>query len=178
MALITRVARLFRADLHAVLDRIEEPDILLRQAVRDMEEELARDQQRVKLLSHEQEQIETRVRELDPALQEIEEQLEVCFAAGKDDLARALIRRRLETQQRSKYLQRKRDMLQDTLAGLTARVDEQRAQLEAMRQKASLLAEDTPSERPWDIWSSPELRVRDEDVEVAFVREKQRRNRA
>jgi len=100
------------------------------------------------------------------------------FAAGKDDLARALIRRRLETQQRSKYLQRKRDMLQDTLAGLTARVDEQRAQLEAMRQKASLLADDTPSERPGDIWSSPELRVRDEDVEVALVHEKQRRNRA
>ena len=41
MALITRVARLFRADLHAVLDRIEEPDVLLKQAVREMEEELA-----------------------------------------------------------------------------------------------------------------------------------------
>lgn len=36
MALINRATRLFRADLHAVLDRIEEPDILLRQAVREM----------------------------------------------------------------------------------------------------------------------------------------------
>ncbi len=116
MALITRVARLFRADLHAVLDRIEEPDILLRQAVRDMEEELAGDQQRLKLLNHEQEQIEARVRELDPTLQEIEEQLQVCFDAGKDDLARALIRRRLETQGYSKHLQRRRAMLQETLA--------------------------------------------------------------
>ena len=93
MALITRVARLFRADLHAVLDRIEEPDILLRQAVRDMEEQLAGDRQRLRLLNHEQEQIESRARELDPTLHDIEEQLQVCFDAGKDDLARALIRR-------------------------------------------------------------------------------------
>ena len=47
MALITRVSRLFQADFHAVLDRIEEPDLLLRQAVREMEEELARDEQRI-----------------------------------------------------------------------------------------------------------------------------------
>ena len=46
MALITRVSRLFQADFHAVLDRIEEPEVLLRQAVREMEEELARDEQR------------------------------------------------------------------------------------------------------------------------------------
>ena len=40
MALINRVTRLFKADIHAVLDQIEEPEQLLRQAVRDMEEEL------------------------------------------------------------------------------------------------------------------------------------------
>ena len=46
MALITRVSRLFQADFHAVLDRIEDPEALLRQAVREMEEELAHDEQR------------------------------------------------------------------------------------------------------------------------------------
>jgi phage shock protein A len=178
MALITRVARLFRADLHAVLDRIEEPDILLRQAVRDMEEQLAGDQQRLRLLNHEQEQIESRARELDPTLHDIEEQLQVCFDAGKDDLARALIRRRLETQRYSKHLQRRHAVLQDTRTALTARVNEQHAQLEAMRQKAELLTEDAASERPGDICDSREFGVRDEDVEVAFVQEKQRRSRS
>ena len=47
-----------------------------------------------------------------------------------------------------------------------------------MRQKAELLADDTPSERPGDICTSPEFRVRDEDVEVAFVQEKQRRSQS
>ena len=52
MALITRVGRLFRADLHAVLDRVEEPEVLLRQAIREMEEELAEDRQRLRLERH------------------------------------------------------------------------------------------------------------------------------
>ena len=34
MALIRRVSRLFAADMHAVLDQIEEPDVVLRQAIR------------------------------------------------------------------------------------------------------------------------------------------------
>jgi len=33
MALITRVSRLFRADVNAVLDHLEEPALLLHQAV-------------------------------------------------------------------------------------------------------------------------------------------------
>ena len=37
MALVTRLSRLFQADFHAVLDRIEEPDLQLRQAVREMQ---------------------------------------------------------------------------------------------------------------------------------------------
>jgi phage shock protein A len=177
MALITRVARLFRADLNAVLDRVEEPDILLRQAVRDMEDELARDQQRLKLLAHEQQQTDARGQELAQSLQDIEEQLEVCFAADKDDLARALIRRALETQRRAEYLHKKRASLQDTGTTLQARVEEQQAQLESMRQKAELLADDADSGQPADDWSSAAFEVRQEDVEVAFLREKQRRRR-
>ena len=65
MALITRVSRLFRADFHAVLDRIEEPDVLLKQAVREMEEDIARDEQRGKALTHEQGQLDKRSRDLD-----------------------------------------------------------------------------------------------------------------
>jgi phage shock protein A len=33
MALINRISRLFKADFHAVLDQIEEPEGLLKQAI-------------------------------------------------------------------------------------------------------------------------------------------------
>ena len=178
MALITRVSRLFQADFHAVLDRIEEPEILLRQAVREMEEALAREEQRSKVLQHEQRQLINRETDLIQSLHDIEEELDTCFEAGNDDLARACIKRRLETQRFGKNTSRKRAVLEETLDDLNTRVRENQAQLESMRQKAELLAGESACALPEDNWTLPDINVRDEDVEVAFLREKQRRSRS
>ena len=178
MALITRVSRLFQADFHAVLDRIEEPEVLLRQAVREMEEDLASDEQRSRILKHEQGQLTARETDLEQTLQELDEQLDICFDSGNDDLARASIKRKLETQQYCKGLARKRQALQETLDDLDTRLRENRARLESMRQKAELLAEETARTRPADNWTIPNITVRDEDVEVALLREKQQRRRS
>ena len=178
MALITRVSRLFQADFHAVLDRIEEPDVLLRQAVREMEEELARDEQRSKLLTHEQRQLITRETELKQALHDIEEELDSCFEAGNDDLARSCIKRRLETQRLGKNTSRKRAALKETLDDLNNRLRENQSRLESMQQKAELLAEECARTHPADSWPLPDISVRDEEVEVAFLREKQQRSRS
>jgi phage shock protein A len=176
MALITRVSRLFQADFHAVLDRIEEPAVLLRQAVREMEEELARDEQHSKRLQHEHRQLTGREAELIQSLQEIEKELDTCFEAGNDALARACIRRRLEAQRFGKHLSRQRAAIRTTLDDLDCRLGENRARLESMRQKAELLAGDNA--RPADDWAIPEVTVRDEEVEVALLREKQHRSRS
>lgn len=178
MALITRVARLFRADLHAVLDRIEAPEVLLRQAVREMEEELAGDERRVKVLHHEQGQLLARQTEIDQVLSRIEAELDVCFASGKDDLARALIRRRLEAQRFVRFLSRKREALEHSLAGYATRLEENRVRLSSMRQEAELLAEDETADPVEAGWSTPDMSVRDEDVEVAFLREKHKRTQS
>ena len=178
MALITRVSRLFQADLHAVLDRIEEPDVLLRQAVREMEEELARDEQRIRIMNHEQGQLNARETGIEQSLDKIGEELELCFDAGKEDLARILIRRKLEAQRLHHFLSRKRTALQETLTGLTTRIEENRAQLESMQQKAELLAGEHPVTDPEGNWPTPEFTVRDADVEVAFLRERQNRSRS
>ena len=178
MALITRVSRLFQADFHAVLDRIEEPEVLLRQAVREMEEELARDEQRSRILQHELGQLVARETGLEQSLHEIEEQLDVCFESGNDDLARACIRRKLEAQRYCMGLARKRQAQQSTLEALDTRLRENRASLDSMRQKAELLAVENAHARPADNWTLPEISVRDEDVEVAFLREKQQRRRS
>ncbi len=178
MALITRVSRLFQADFHAVLDRIEEPGVLLRQAVREMEEELASDEQRSKVLQLEQRQLIGRETELEQSLHEIEEELDTCFECGNDDLARACVRRKLEAQRLGRNLSRQREALRNTLDELNTRLRENQARLEGMRQKAELLAGEGDRARPEDRWSIPDIIVRDEDVEVAFLREKQHRSRS
>jgi phage shock protein A len=178
MALITRISRLFQADIHAVLDRLEEPEALLRQAVREMEETLARDEQHSTVLTHEHGRLSTRETELEQSLHDIEDELDICFSSGNDDLARAWVRRKLEAQRYCQGLVRKRTALEETLEKLNTRLRENRARLESMRQKAELLAGENVRARPTDEWSLPEITVRDEDVEVAFLREKQQRSRS
>jgi phage shock protein A len=177
MALITRVSRLFRADFHAVLDRIEEPDVLLKQAVREMEEDIARDEQRGKALTHEQGQLDKRSRDLDESLQRIEDELDVCFASDKEDLARALIKRKLEAERLRKVLGQKQEAGADDLGALNKRLQQNRSRLDAMQQKIELLVEDgnTGSD---EYRTGPDIAVRDEDVEVASLREKQKRGRS
>ena len=88
MALINRMSRLFTADVHAVLDRIEEPDVLLRHAVREMEDEVVRSEQHVKQLGHERDRLADRHRKVQAALAELDEQISIAFHASNDELAR------------------------------------------------------------------------------------------
>lgn len=182
MTLIARAARLFKADLHAVLDRVEEPDLVLQQAIREMEEDLAQDRRRLETVRTQERQIADRDGEVERSLTGIAEELDVCFAAGKEDLCRALLRRRLEAERLRAGLAHQRAGVQERLERLAKRVDEHGSQLEAMRQKAELLAPSPPSRTgepsvgaPWEV---ADVRIRDEEVEVAFLREQTRRARS
>ena len=179
MAIITRISRLFRADLNAVLDRIEAPDVLLRQALRDMEDDLAEDEQRLRRLEFQRTELAARRAELERALREIGDELDVCFAAEQEDLARAVVRRKLETQQLQQALTRRAEALDTDIAGLQARIADHRNRLQAFRQQAELLAEEQRACGTGDTWSpdATGARVPDADVEVALLREKQQRRR-
>jgi phage shock protein A len=182
MALITRVSRLFRADVNAVLDRMEEPELLLKQAVREMEEELDRDQRRSKLLELESKQIASRRNDLVERLAQTEEEMDLCFDSNNETLARALLKRKLEAHRFAQFLGRRQEELQTAADELKRRIDDNRSRLESMRQKAALLAAQEPVDEGASDWTDVEFArqfsVSDEDVELAFLREQQRRTQS
>lgn len=175
MALINRMSRLFTADVHAVLDRIEEPVVLLRQAIREMEEEVAAAGQRAARLERECSALADRERKVEASLVEITRQLDVCFEAGNDELARRLVRRKLETQRLREHVAERRTASASALTVRRKKLDEQREHLDVMRQKAELLSDGAGEERAGDDWTRPELAVGDDEVEVAYLQERQRR---
>ncbi len=182
MALINRISRLFKADFHAVLDQIEEPEMLLKQAIREMEDDLAETEQRIRVCAHEQEALATRNSEVDKKLAEIDDELDLCFASKKDDLAKGLIKKKLEAERLSKRLSAKDSAADKYLTEQRAMLDENRATLEGLRQKAELFAQRVPadSESEFDdiAWMAQELRVSDDEVEVAYLREKNARSQS
>jgi phage shock protein A len=182
MALITRISRLFSADFHAVLDRIEEPELLLKQAIREMEEELAKSEQRIRWLQQEQHQLSVKEDDIEQALSSLDEEMDICFASGKDELARKLVKRKLEAQLQLKRVNLRHRDGGNTLAELQTAVTEHHAQLDIMRQKAELLIERSEPGVSIPGWQGEsvarESAIRDEEVELAFLREQQRRSQS
>ena len=174
MTLLTRISRLFRADFHALLDSLEEPGVLLRQALREMDEELIRDEQCEKQHEAELQRMQTRHGDLLKNLAAIAEELEICLAADREPLARNLIKRRLETERLLERLNQQIASLEKSLVELRTRLKDQRDRLEALRQKAALFAEEQQKSCEFaDNHAS--VTVSDDDVEIALLREKQRR---
>jgi phage shock protein A len=175
MALINRVSRLFRADFNAVLDHIEEPEQLLKQAIRDMEDELTAIEQRLALCAHDQKTVGVRKNELQTAIDEYDDQLDLCFDSGKDDLAKALIRKKLEAERVLKQLVGKFEANERYLDEQRKMLDENRTTLDSLKQKAELISH-RPSATGSDFddigWMSREFRIGDDEIEIAFLREK------
>ncbi|MBN1379959.1 MAG: PspA/IM30 family protein [Gammaproteobacteria bacterium] len=179
MTIVNRLSRLLQADLHAVLDSIEEPYAVLKQAVREMEEELARSTQRVKSLGNECESLLQRETEIEQSIARIDEELGICFEAENESLARPLIKRKLELQRFLKSISKKRETTQKQHTEVQAQLEENRTRFESMRQKSEILAEEyaSNSKRHDDdfTWTAPDLMVADDEVEVALLREKKLR---
>jgi len=172
MALITRLSRLFKADFHAVLDRIEEPDIQLKQAVREMQLALDQDEQRLGLLQHEAKQLNKTGSATNEALQAFDEELDVCLAAEKEDLARDLIRRKLANEKQLSSIKQQSQTIESQMLRLDKQINEQRQQLTNMKQKLALLVDD---ENRCAGEIHPAGNIRNEEVEIALLREKQLR---
>ena len=173
MALVNRLTRLFQADFHAVLDRIEEPDLQLKQAVREMQFALEQDRQRSKLLRHESAQLERDRDAIATTLATLDEELDICLAAKKDELARDLVRRKLTANRRADAIERHLESTAAQAIELDARIEEQAEQLANMQQKLELLIADDARDygAPVDLADA----IRNEEIEIALLREKQRR---
>ncbi|MEM7563579.1 MAG: PspA/IM30 family protein [Pseudomonadota bacterium] len=173
MALVTRLTRLFQADFHAVLDRIEEPDLQLRQAVREMQLALDSDQTRLQLLQQEHAQTGKSLQTLTHSLSDFDEELDICLAANKDDLARDLVRRKLINEKQRDAMQRKGEALENEIDSLEKQIVQQEQQLNSMKQKLELLVREETAQTEFSSFTCDA--IRSEEIEIALLREKERR---
>jgi phage shock protein A len=176
MALVTRLSRLFQADFHAVLDRIEEPDLQLRQAVREMQFALDQDRQRQQLLQHEAAQLDKALGSIGDRLRSLDEELDICLAADKDDLARDLLRRKLTAEKQLQATRERGAAIEQQGQALTRQIDEQTQQLSSMQQKLELLVKNDDGAIAGG-FSTTEV-IRNEEIEIALLREKQKRSKS
>lgn len=183
MALITRISRLFRADFNAVLDRIEEPDVLLKQSLREMKENIYSDSHQLKLLKNEYSQIEGKIKDLDKDIKQKNQELDICFETNETDLARSQIKRKIEMQRYEKHLKHKFIAMDKRINELTTTINENKTRLTVMQQKLELLVNEEPqtigdecfSNSHFNSHSNSSVIINEDEIEIAFLREKQAR---
>ncbi len=173
MALVTRITRLFQADFHAVLDRIEEPDLQLKQAVREMQFALDQDCQGQRLLQHEADQLVKNVNSMTASIAALDEELDICLAAKKDELARDLVRRKLSAEKQLQAATEHSVRVELQQQALAQKIDEQNQQLDSMKQKLELLVSSNDEALGASFGRGDT--IRSEEVEIALLREKERR---
>jgi len=174
MALIKRVTRLFKADMHAVLDNLEEPDILLKQSIREMESAMFHHQQRLSALDKSLQQLQTQLEQYKQAEQEMESELTVCLQNNNDELAKGCIKRKLINERLMQSAARKQYGLQQEHKELKALLTENAQRLEAMRQKRDILLNEKTSTDHGEFGVNDHFHISDNEIEVALLKAKQK----
>lgn len=177
MRFIDRFMNLARADAHGVLDSLEDPGLVLKQCLREAENELLSDQSRRDELARLLEQLKHRRESLEKRLDSLEDEIRLAIAEDAEDLARFSIRRLLAAQ-------RSRDGLHEELRaasqehdGLATTLAVRDAQLADLRQQVELhLARERTADAGCasDAGGStePELGsvIRDEEIDLELLR--------
>jgi len=181
MAITNRIKRLLRADVNAILDVIEEPEAVLKQAIREMQESLDRDRG---FLTRTQKNLDA-MRQgetiLNEQLMRIQADLELCLAEGPEELARKAIGRKLSCQRQLETLRRRISGLEQLEEEKKDEIELQQDQLESIIEKAELYvqtkAEGSPFSVAESILSSSEpgiptgsMHVTEEEIELEWIR--------
>ena len=178
MGILSRAVRLCKADLHGVMDQMEDKDLLLRQHLREMQAAMTERQARIDRL---EETLRTGKRNRSQAaqqLQNLEEDLDRAVARGRDDIARMLIRKVFpmrkglaQMDQRLEETAQCLDEEQDRLGVQRLAYDETRQRVAAARERArnaALMPDMEPAEAGGHSWAPSE-----EEIEWELLQRKE-----
>lgn len=172
MAIINRLARLFKADLHAVLDHMEEPELQLKQAIREMTEQRQLKELEVRNIKTRQSDLSSSKQSAEKLLLKTNNEIAVCFDSDNENLARGLIRRKLETKAFIQSLEIEIDKAEKFVMSVKKELEEFDVSLNSMKQKAALMPKQQSNQSASAGAMGPVNQIKDSDVEVALLQER------
>lgn len=175
MAILTRLTRLLKADLHALLDRMEAPDVLLQQALRDMEAELQQARQQQQQRQQQLNQMERLQHTLQQQLLQQQSELDLCLEEHNDNLLRVLMRRHLETRQQLQLLQTRMQDLQAQITVAEQECQQQQTAFAALQAQAECWL--TPA-APVASTAITQPMVTEADIELALLKARRERSQS
>ena len=184
MAIANRITRLFRADVHAVLDIIEEPEAILKQSIREMQEAL--DLKRARLVRDQKTSLalEGTGSYLKEQLSRVQKDLNLCLKEANEELARKIVGRKLAYEKHMSAVEQRISNLKKALDQQTGEIELQQSQLESIVEKAKMFVPTAEDDSPFSVaesilsteisgrgyTGSGGMKVSEEEVELEWIR--------
>jgi phage shock protein A len=149
MGLLTRSIRLCKADLHGVMDQIENQELLLKQHLRDMQAALMRKEADLSRICRARDQARQEYENADKKRESLEEDLEIALKNDRDDIGRVLIKKLKPLIGIQADRRRHIDRLTHDIKQLREKIEQQRLQYEQVQQKATEYFHSTEQKR-WE----------------------------
>ena len=180
MGIMTRFTRLFKADIHGVMDQMENKELVLKQCLREMEESLTQKQGKLNQLKASLDQAREEIRQLGREREKIDQDLNIAVEKEKDDIARLLIKKRMKTDQHLDACGRQAESLEKQMGMLGENIEAQKHQYAEMQLRSESWSQ-RAGNRSWEegaagimpqsAWNA----ISDEEVELELIKRKDAR---
>ena len=169
MGLMARLTTLAKADVHGVVDALEDKALVLRQHVREAGAELDRKRCRIEALDAEDKTLRTDAERIGQQMATLDDDVELALSGGKDELARYAIKKILPLRHRLAQIAQRGEVIAEQRSELEQQLAEQQAELELLEQRVrGYLASQGEAAGGPSAYS--DLVVTDEDVELELLR--------
>lgn len=178
MGIMTRMLRLWKADLHGVMDQIEDKELLLNQYLREMENSLGEKETQRGHLEQSRRRIEHDMVLYREEINRLTQDLDSAVAKEKDDIARLLIRKRRSLEASCIQLQARLRGLEEERKALREVLETQRLQYDQLKIRAAAFRTRSQSQR----WTgvAPDMDdprgfgdVTEEEIELELLQRKE-----
>ncbi len=136
MSIMTRIIRLWKADFNGLMDELEDKGLLVKQHIREMEEELEKKKQTLETMELDKEQLLQERNTFGREQEGFEKDLKVAILKEKDDIARMLVKNITVIQRNKKDIEQRNVVLEQQAQKLLERIKEQQVQYNQLKLKA------------------------------------------
>jgi phage shock protein A len=178
MGIMTRVVKIFKADIHGVMDQLEDQGLLLKQYLRDMEDALVAGEARLQRKVTARNQAR---QEYDKLLQQtelLERDLAVAIKKSKDDIARMLIKKLKPVSDLRNDIARHISILNEEIAELKERLNRQKLKYAQIKHRALKYSRRSRYQARWDDLSDMPVNtvwgeLSEEEIELELFKRKE-----
>ena len=152
MGIFTRIMRLCKADLHGVMDQLEDKELLLKQYLREMETSLQEKENHLNQLMRREDNIRRDLALREEEIEKLEKDLALSLRKEKDDIAKLLIRKQRGQKAVCNQLRQQLQALEEERQRIGRLLGEQRLQYDQLNVKAAAFCAEA-----FNTWLEPYL---------------------